>query len=68
MRGKLMVSTVTHKMKKPKRVACDCERCKHSNKKHGFLYCTYFDLISPNRSQCIRYWGVKPKKKRGKGK
>ena len=46
MRGKLGVSTVTHKMKKPKRVACDCERCKHSNK----------------------YWGVKPKKKRGKGK
>lgn len=38
MRGKLGVSTVTHKMKKP------------------------------NRSQCIRYWGVKPKKKRGKNK
>lgn len=34
MRGKLGVSTVTHKMKKPKRVACDCERCKHSNKKN----------------------------------
>lgn len=68
MRGKLGVSTVTHKMKKPNRVACDCERCKYSNKKHGFLYCTYFDLISPNRSQCIRYWGVKPKKKRGKTK
>lgn len=33
-----------------------------------FHNCTYFDLISPNRSQCIRYWGVKPKKKRGKGK
>lgn len=68
MRGKLGVSTVTHKMKKTNRVACDCERCKYSNKKHGFLYCPYFDLISPNRSQCIRYWGVKPKKKRGKNK
>lgn len=55
MRGKLGVSTVTHKMKKSNRVVCDCERCKYSNKKHGFLYCTYFDLISPNRSQCIRY-------------
>ena len=41
---------------------------KSYTKKHGFLYCTYFDLISPNRSQCIRYWGVKPKKKRGKSK
>lgn len=37
MRGKLGVSTVTHKMKKPNKVVCDCERCKYSNKKTWFL-------------------------------
>lgn len=67
-KGKVGTSMVIHTMKKPTKVSCDCSRCKHSNCKHGFLYCTYFDLIDPKRKSCIRYWGVKPKKKSKKKK
>ena len=51
--------TVIH-MKKANRIACDCSRCKHSKKCAGTIYCCYYDIISPNRKTCARYWCVKP--------
>jgi len=47
-------------IKKADRIPCDCERCKHSKRGAGTLYCTYYDIISPNRKTCARYWCVNP--------
>lgn len=56
------------RMKKPNKIACDCERCKHSKKGAGTIYCTYYDIISPKKKTCARYWGVKPTGKKKKKK
>ena len=63
IKGSVGVSTntVIH-MKKTKKIICDCERCKYSKHGAGTLYCTYYDIISPRRKTCERYWCVKPKK------
>jgi hypothetical protein len=55
-------STVVH-VKKANKIACDCTRCKHSKKGAGTIYCCYYDIISPNRKTCARYWCVKPPQK-----
>ena len=62
-------STVVH-LKKADRIQCDCSRCRLSKRAAGTLYCTYYDIISPNRKTCARYWCVKPpqKTKKEKGK
>lgn len=62
-KGETGAPMVTHRLKKPGKIACDCSRCKHSNSMHGFLYCTYYDIIGPKRTSCARYWAVKPQKK-----
>ncbi|MEE0725277.1 MAG: hypothetical protein UCV58_02015 [Clostridium saudiense] len=69
MKGSVGVSTNTIiYMKKPKKIICDCEKCKHSKRGAGTIYCTYYDIISPRRKTCARYWGVKPKKTNSKKK
>lgn len=52
-------STIIH-VKKANRIACDCARCKYSKKGAGTIYCSYYDIFSPNRKTCARYWCVKP--------
>jgi len=47
-------------LKKAERIICDCERCKHSKRAAGTIYCTYYDEFSPKRKTCARYWCVKP--------
>lgn len=46
--------------KKPDRIKCDCSRCYHSKRGAGTIYCVYYDIISPKRTTCARYWCVKP--------
>ena len=53
-------TNVIIRVKKADRIPCDCERCRHSKRSAGTLYCTYYDEISPNRKTCARYWCVKP--------
>ena len=53
-------TNVIIRLKKPDRIPCDCERCKHSKKGAGTIYCTYYDEFSPKRKTCARYWCVKP--------
>lgn len=60
-------STVIH-VKKANRIACDCSRCKHSKKGAGTIYCSYYDIFSPNRKTCARYWCVKPAQAKKKTK
>lgn len=55
-------------VKKAERIKCDCERCKHSKRGAGTIYCTYYDEFSPNRKTCARYWCVKPVPKNRKSK
>lgn len=55
-------NTVIH-LQKLSKIECDCARCKHSKKGAGTLYCTYYDIISPNKKTCSRYWCVKPEPK-----
>lgn len=54
------------KVKKPDRVKCDCSRCKHSKRGAGTIYCSYYDIFSPDRKNCARYWCVKPPQKKKK--
>lgn len=49
--------------KKPDAIKCDCSRCRHSKKAAGTIYCSYYDIFSPNRKTCRRYWCVKPAQK-----
>lgn len=51
---------------KADRIECDCARCKHSKRGVGTLYCTYYDIFSPARKSCARYWCVKPAPKKKK--
>ena len=53
-------TNVIVRMKKPAPIPCDCERCKHSKKGAGTIYCSYYDIFSPRRKNCSRYWCVKP--------
>ena len=53
-------TNVIIKLKRPDRIPCDCERCKHSQRAAGTIYCSYYDIFSPNRKKCARYWCVKP--------
>ena len=61
-------TNVIIQLKKPDRIQCDCERCRHSKRAAGTLYCTYYDIISPKRKTCARYWCVKPAPKNRKVK
>lgn len=45
--------------KKPKKIPCDCTRCKHFEKKGGMTRCKYYDQFSPHRKNCMRYWCIK---------
>lgn len=56
-------SSVIH-VKKAKQILCDCSRCRHSKRAAGTIYCTYYDLFSPNKKSCTRYWCVKPPAKK----
>ena len=56
------------KVKKAEQLRCDCERCKHSKRGAGTIYCTYYDEFSPTRKTCARYWCVKPVPKSRKSK
>ncbi len=53
-------------LKKPKPVPCDCERCRHSKKSAGVLFCVERNIISPNKKKCSKYWQTKQKKKNKK--
>lgn len=53
-------TNVIIRMKKPTPVSCDCERCRHSKRAAGTIYCTYYAEFSPKRKTCSRYWCVKP--------
>ena len=55
-------------VKKPDKIRCDCQRCRHSKRAAGTIYCTYYDIISPNKKTCARYWCVKPVPKKKKQK
>lgn len=68
-RGYTGVATnVVTRIKKANRISCNCERCYHSKRGAGTLYCTYYDVISPKRKTCARYWCVKPMPKNCKTK
>jgi len=68
-KGSIGVETnVIIHLKKAERIACDCERCKHSKRGAGTIYCTYYDEFSPQRKTCARYWCVKPVPKNRKKK
>ena len=62
MKGSIgtQTSTIIH-VKKPKRIKCDCSKCRHGKKAAGTIYCSYYDIFSPKRTSCVRYWGPKPK-------
>ena len=47
-------------VKKPDKIPCDCERCKHSKRCGSTIYCSWYDEFSPKRKTCARYWCVKP--------
>lgn len=59
-------------MKRPKSIKCNCERCRHFQRKGTIRYCRYYDIFSPERTSCARYWCVKPdpekRKKKSKNK
>lgn len=58
-------STMIH-VKKPDSKKCDCARCRHSKRGAGTIYCSYYDIFSPDRKTCPRYWCVKPPPKKKK--
>lgn len=61
-------TNVIIKMQKADRIACDCERCYYSKRGAGTIYCSYYDIFSPKRKTCARYWCVKPVPKSRKAK
>lgn len=60
-------STMIH-VKKPDKIQCDCRRCYHSKRSGDTLYCSFYDIFSPARQSCARYWCVKPAPKQKKAK
>lgn len=66
------MNSIEH-IKKANKIPCDCERCRHSRRGAGMLYCELRDDINPTRKTCKWYWCTKPvpknrKKKSGKKK
>ncbi len=56
-------------IKKVETIKCNCSDCYHSKRAAGTIYCSYYDLFSPNRKKCTRYYpvsGANPKKKKHK--
>lgn len=40
-------------------IPCDCKKCFHSKKAAGTVYCSYYDLFSPAKKKCSRYYPVR---------
>lgn len=55
-------------IKKPKAVPCNCYKCKHSKKVGSTIYCKFYDVFSPRKTRCGRYWPVKadPREKKAR--
>ena len=61
----VQTNTIIH-VKKPEPIPCDCRRCRHSKRCGDTVYCSYYDIFSPDKKTCSRYWGVKPAPKNRK--
>ena len=65
------MNSIEH-IKKANRIPCDCERCRHSRRGAGTLYCELRDAFNPNKKYCKWYWCTKPvpknRKKKGNNK
>ena len=60
-KGSMVTQTNTIiRVKKPGPISCDCERCRHSKCRGDTVYCSYYDIFSPDKKTCSRYWCVKP--------
>ncbi len=45
--------------KRVEAISCNCHNCFHSKPAVGTIYCTYYDLFSPKRKKCSRYYPVR---------
>ena len=44
--------------KKVNLIKCDCKNCFHSKRAAGTIYCTYYDVFTPKRKKCSRYYAM----------
>jgi len=56
--GISMGSRISNVHKKVKAIPCNCKKCFHLITKGEIQYCKFYDLFSPNKKKCKRYYEV----------